>query len=794
MVAALREGWRFWNKLPDTADRFVNVSNVEEGIGVLPTLLLKKETYRSMAGGDGACMGCGEKTAVHLIVSSIEGMMRPRVERHVARLGEMVAALDARARELLASDVDLETLASDGSAERLLVPLDAEKRLEVERLARVVHDLKALQWRYAEGPSGHGRSLLAMANSTGCSSVWASTYPYNPYPFPWVNHLFQDSPSVAIGVFEGHMRKMADGFVTVRRAQAILDGDYDAERTERELADLDWRTFSDDEFALCPPIVAMGGDGAMLDIGFQNLSRLMASGKPIRVVVLDTQVYSNTGGQACTSGFTGQVADMSWYGKEQHGKTEVRKELALIAMAHRGVFVHQSSQASASHLMAGVLKGLQKRRPALFNIYTPCPVEHGLPDDWSQHSARLALESRAFPYLTFDPDAGGSWADCLSLVGNPSVEDDWPTYALEYADDTGAMQSMELPLTTADWAATEGRFRKHFKKLGNRRVPSEAGQMGIGKRETDGSGAEDLVRFDEYLGLSIDEREGKTPFIYMLGAGKKLERWSVALEIVRLAEERQLHWTQLRELAGVVVPQSTRDRVNDSLEAELQAKLDAAERDYKAKLAEAQAAYPTVIARRLAEGLLRGSNGGKKTIAELMATLPVIPGTPTPPASTIAAEPVAAAALPPSPGTPAAAPASTPPVTPAVPVASAASPAITAVAATPAPAVAPTAVPSVSPAVQPAPALAPNDAEAVRIDAYIDSDRCTTCNECTNLNKKMFAYNANKQAYIKDASAGTFAQLVMAAEKCPVSAIHPGTPLNPKEKDLEKWLKRAQAF
>ena len=51
----------------------------------------------------------------------------------------------------------------------------------------------------------------------------------------------------------------------------------------------------------------------MLDIGFQNVSRLLASGKPIRVVVLDTQVYSNTGGQACTSGFTGQVADMTPY-------------------------------------------------------------------------------------------------------------------------------------------------------------------------------------------------------------------------------------------------------------------------------------------------------------------------------------------------------------------------------------------------------------------------------------------------------------------------------------------------
>ena len=80
------------------------------------------------------------------------------------------------------------------------------------------------------------------------------------------------------------------------------------------------------------------------------------------------------------------------------------------------------------------------------------------------------------------------------------------------------------------------------------------------------------------------------------------------------------------------------------------------------------------------------------------------------------------------------------------------------------------------------------------MEAYIESDLCTTCNECTGVSKKIFAYNANKQAYIKDAAAGTFAQLVTAAEKCPVHAIHPGTPLNPKEKDLEKWLKRAQAF
>ena len=116
-------------------------------------------------------------------------------------------------------------------------------------------------------------------------------------------------------------------------------------------------------------------------------------------------------------------------------------------------------------------------------------------------------------------------------------------------------------------------------------------------------------------------------------------------------------------------------------------------------------------------------------------------------------------------------------------------------------AAAPAAVPQTAPAATSAAAAATgsaaatvDDDEAVAIEAWIDSKLCTTCNERTNLNKKMFAYNADKQAYIKDARAGTFQQLVLAAERCPVAIIHPGTPLNPKEKDLEKWLARAAKF
>ena len=79
-------------------------------------------------------------------------------------------------------------------------------------------------------------------------------------------------------------------------------------------------------------------------------------------------------------------------------------------------------------------------------------------------------------------------------------------------------------------------------------------------------------------------------------------------------------------------------------------------------------------------------------------------------------------------------------------------------------------------------------------EAYIETARCSTCNECTTINNKMFAYDGNKQAYIADINAGTYAQLVEAAESCQVSIIHPGKPRNPKEPGLEELLKRAEAF
>ncbi len=736
-VDKLRRNWKLWERLPDTPSSFLNVPDIEEGIGVLPTLLLKKGIYRSMVGGDGACMGCGEKTAVHLVVSTIEALMQPRVTEFMDKLDKLIHELDAQARELLAADADLD-LAAVAAGESVDVPLDDEKKERLKHYTDTIEALEDLRWRYAQGPSGQGRSNLAITNATGCSSVWGSTFPYNPYPYPWANHLFQDAPSLAIGVFEGNMRKMADNFIGVRRAELLLDGSYDPEEHEPFFSRFDWRDFNDEEFGLCPPILSVGGDGAMFDIGFQNLSRLLASGKPIRVIILDTQVYSNTGGQACTSGFTGQVSDMAAWGKAHHGKEETRKEISLLAMAHRGAFVLQTSQALPSHLIGGVLKALQTRRPAVVNIYTPCPVEHGLADDWSVHAAKLALESRAFPFLVYDPDQGTSFSDCLDLEGNPSPEMIWPTYEIEYVDEAGEAQKMEAPITIADWAATEGRFKKNFRPL---------------KGDVD---EDELMPFQEYVLASGEDREGMTPFITVIDGEKRLQRKLVSHEMVELAEDRLLFWSQLKEIAGLQVSPAGHELVEEELEAEFERRADTLRVEYEAKLADLRATYPPLIARRLAEGLLTAN--GDSTVADIMARAQADPGL----------EPIRI-----DPG------------------AFAASPAAVATAEAPAVAPAATAAPA-----EAAPALAEEEEEdeGIVLEPYIDTALCTSCDECININKKLFAYDENKQAYIADPKAGTFRELVMGAEKCTARIIHPGTPLNPKEKNLDKWLKRAEPF
>ncbi|MBI4986452.1 MAG: 2-oxoacid:acceptor oxidoreductase family protein [Rhodocyclales bacterium] len=573
-VAKLRQDWDFWRALPTTPKEFSRIDSLDEKIGALETLLLDKHNYSAMNCGDGACLGCGEKTTIHLFVATATALIQPRVKAQVEKLDAMIAGLEQHMRVKLAAAVDLSDAGAvvkavdaaknaDLTLSRLADTLTAGKPSQpldpawVKFAAQLLEKLKDLKWRYVEGPTGRGRAEMGMVNSTGCTSVWGATFPYHPYPFPWTSHLFQDSPPVAMGIFEGHMSKMAEGFKAIRMAELELKGEYNPEKHEDFFRRFDWRQFSDDEWLLCPPVVSLGGDGAMYDIGFQNLSRALMSGVPIKVLVVDTQVYSNTGGQACTSGFTSQVSDMAPFGSARKGKQEIRKEISVIGMAHRTAYVMQSAISHTGHLIEGFIDGLNSRRPALFNVYAVCPPEHGVGDDRSVEQSKLAVEARAYPLFKFDPSLGVTFSECSNLDGNPDIDGDWPTYSLRYQDANGSAQTMQLPMTFADFAATEARFGKQFKK-----APPETWN-------------DDMVLLAEFLQLDPDERDGKFPFIWAVDGKNRLTRLLVSAELARASEERLNFWHQLKDVAGIGKGSGDADAIAAQVRAELVQKVAA---------------------------------------------------------------------------------------------------------------------------------------------------------------------------------------------------------------------------
>jgi pyruvate ferredoxin oxidoreductase beta subunit len=256
---------------------------------------------------------------------------------------------------------------------------------------------------------------IGMVASTGCNTVYGSTYPYNPYLVPWTNSLFENGPACAMGI------------------RARWD-------------QLGWQK---------KRLWVIGGDGAMYDIGFQSLSRMLASGMDIKVLILDTQVYSNTGGQASTASFLGQDAKMASFGRDSYGKRERRKELSQICLMHPDIYVAQTTPAHINHFYKAVMEANEYAGPAVINVYTTCQPEHGVPDCNSARQAKLSVETRAFPLLIYDPRKGEKIRERLSLVGNPAQKADWWT-----------PPNSDKPVTFIDFARTEGRFAKQFDKDG----------------------------------------------------------------------------------------------------------------------------------------------------------------------------------------------------------------------------------------------------------------------------------------------------------------------------------------
>ena len=176
-IDQLRHDWEFWLDLPNTPQKYIRIDDLEQGIGALNTLLLDKEAYQSISSGDGACLGCSEKTAIHLFTATVDALMRPRVKKHVAYLDDLIGrlsqhiklklvqgvhlddtdALDHVLHEKHNGDLTIKDIAQSMEQETGADPIDANW---LEWANQLLAKLKHLRWCYTEGTSSRGRSAM----------------------------------------------------------------------------------------------------------------------------------------------------------------------------------------------------------------------------------------------------------------------------------------------------------------------------------------------------------------------------------------------------------------------------------------------------------------------------------------------------------------------------------------------------------------------------------------------------------------------------------------------------------
>jgi pyruvate-ferredoxin/flavodoxin oxidoreductase len=175
--------------------------------------------------------------------------------------------------------------------------------------------------------------------------------------------------------------------------------------------------------------------------------------------MLDTQVYSNTGGQNSDSSNMLGGYDMNQFGIASQGKLIEKKSVAeAFTSGHGSPFVAQVSMANSAKMFKAIIEGIQYRGTAFFQCYTSCQPEHGIGDNMSAHQAKMVRDSRGMPEFIHNPRAGETLHEVFSLKGNPSLKRDW--------FETKFPESKEnYNMTVAHWAITESRFRRHIKEI-----------------------------------------------------------------------------------------------------------------------------------------------------------------------------------------------------------------------------------------------------------------------------------------------------------------------------------------
>src|SRR5437764_7151869 len=283
-----------------------------------------------------------------------------------------------------------------------------------------------------------------IANATGCSSIYGGNLPTTPYTADsegrgpaWSNSLFEDNAEFGMGMRmaldhqnayarqlierqRAHIgEELADGLLNtdqstnegINRARAFV------EQLKTELADK-LEPEARDLFNLSDQLVKksvwiIGGDGWAYDIGYGGLDHVLASGQNVNILVLDTEVYSNTGGQSSKATPLGAVAKFA-----AGGKPTAKKDLGLTAMRYGDVYIAQIAMgANDTHTVKVFLEAEAHTGPSLIIAYSQC-IAHGIDIAKGMHQQKLAVESGHWPLYRYNPTLTESGKNPFVLDSN----------------------------------------------------------------------------------------------------------------------------------------------------------------------------------------------------------------------------------------------------------------------------------------------------------------------------------------------------------------------------------------
>jgi pyruvate-ferredoxin/flavodoxin oxidoreductase len=256
--------------------------------------------------------------------------------------------------------------------------------------------------------------------------------------------------------------------------------------------------------------------------------------------MLDTQVYSNTGGQNSDSSTMLGGYDMNQFGVASQGKLVEKKSVAeAFTAGHGSPYVAQVSMANAAKLYKSMLDGLEYRGTAFFQCYTTCQPEHGVADNMSADQAKMIRDARGMPEFVFNPRKGETITEAFDLKGNPSLDRDW--WQTKFSNNE------DYTFTVAHWALTEGRFRKHLKAI----TEDEARELIL---------LDDmlvLVTQDDVIYRRVFDKNHRSYVpnfgVYIKTEMKgKMKYFAVSRQMVLFAVERRKSWRMLQSRAGIV--------------------------------------------------------------------------------------------------------------------------------------------------------------------------------------------------------------------------------------------------